>query len=203
MPVEGVDRPVGEETRGFSQHDKSVLPLVQEHLPKSLDDLVLVHSFSSCSDHMTLQRSRSEQTSFCARFPVGAGIRGEENQCPLSSAQYPDMLSTDAKLAELARKIDDLAALIRKLADAQPSDPEWLSVEDSAKALGMHPESVRKLIRTGQLPAANISSDKRPTYRVSREDLDLFAQSKRVHWTPSESERDALANKWLGKKLAS
>ncbi len=50
-----------------------------------------------------------------------------------------------------------------------------LSVLDAAKALGVTPDMVRKVIRAGRLKAANLSpSGQRPYYVITPQDLAAY-----------------------------
>lgn len=42
-------------------------------------------------------------------------------------------------------------------------------------------EHIYSRIKSGDLPAINIGSDKRPTYRVTEEDWQAFLDKRRVH----------------------
>lgn len=49
------------------------------------------------------------------------------------------------------------------------------SVKQTAELLGLHPETVRSLIRRGELKAVKIRPlAKRPTYRVSQDAIDGY-----------------------------
>jgi excisionase family DNA binding protein len=51
---------------------------------------------------------------------------------------------------------------------------EWLSVEDIAKELNVHPETVRLWIRDRELPAVQLKR----TYRIKRTDYDEFLRNR-------------------------
>lgn len=51
---------------------------------------------------------------------------------------------------------------------------KWLTVEDIAEELGVHPETVRVWIRERDLPAVQV----RRTYRVKQEDFEEFLRSR-------------------------
>lgn len=52
----------------------------------------------------------------------------------------------------------------------------WLTVEDVAKRLDVTGETVRRLLRRGELPGMQIS--KRSGWRVRAEDVDAFIRSR-------------------------
>ena len=56
----------------------------------------------------------------------------------------------------------------------------WLSVEDIAKELGVHPDTVRSWIRERKLQATKLGRD----YRIRRVDLDKFLKDRTI--TPDE-----------------
>ena len=51
---------------------------------------------------------------------------------------------------------------------------DLLTVRDIALELFISVQKVRRLIRTGRLPAINTSTGKRPSYLVHREHLQAF-----------------------------
>ncbi len=62
---------------------------------------------------------------------------------------------------------------------------EFLTVQQVADILQVHPHQVRSRIRSGQLRAINIadtSTDQtgRMVYRIEREDLQAYIEAKRV-----------------------
>lgn len=54
------------------------------------------------------------------------------------------------------------------------SNIEWLTVEQIANELGVHPETIREYIRDGLLPAVQLKR----TYRIKREDYEKFIHSR-------------------------
>ena len=55
-----------------------------------------------------------------------------------------------------------------------------LTVVSVADELAVSVEQVRRLIRRGELPAVNLATPSRPTYRVSRAELDKFLRDHQV-----------------------
>jgi excisionase family DNA binding protein len=51
---------------------------------------------------------------------------------------------------------------------------QWLSVDDIAHELGVHPDTVRGWIRERKLRATKLGRD----YRIRREDLDKFISDR-------------------------
>lgn len=54
---------------------------------------------------------------------------------------------------------------------------EWLSVEQVAHELGVHPDTIRLYIREGALPAVQLKR----SYRISRNDLEDFLRYRYVN----------------------
>lgn len=52
-------------------------------------------------------------------------------------------------------------------------EAEWMSVKDVAKLLAVDEETVRRWIRSGQLPALSLGT-KRSGYRIRRDDMERF-----------------------------
>lgn len=51
---------------------------------------------------------------------------------------------------------------------APVADDEYLTTEEAAKLLKLHPDTVRRLIREGKLPGIKIGGQ----YRIRRRDID-------------------------------
>ena len=49
-------------------------------------------------------------------------------------------------------------------------DDEFISVEDAAKRLGLHPDSIRRFIRKKQLPAYRFGG----VYKIKSSDFEKF-----------------------------
>lgn len=58
-------------------------------------------------------------------------------------------------------------------------DPAYLTVEDVATLLSVHPDTVRKWIKNKQLKAINLGA--RAGYRISRAALDDFIRERQEH----------------------
>lgn len=59
-------------------------------------------------------------------------------------------------------------------------DVEWLTPPQIARELQVRQSKPLCWIKSGRLPAVNLSEGKRPRYRVRREDLDDFLLRKAV-----------------------
>lgn len=55
----------------------------------------------------------------------------------------------------------------------QDQTTQWMSVEEAAKELDVHPETIRTWIRDGILDALAV----RRTYRIRRHEFDEFVKS--------------------------
>jgi len=53
----------------------------------------------------------------------------------------------------------------------------WLSVDDIAKELNLHPDTVRGWIRDRKLKATKLGRD----YRIKRVDLDKFLEDRTIN----------------------
>jgi excisionase family DNA binding protein len=62
-------------------------------------------------------------------------------------------------------------------------DEELLTVEDAAKKVKVHPETIRGWIRSGELPAVDIGGK----YRIFPDDLDAFLKRRK---TTRDKEKD-------------
>jgi PTS system nitrogen regulatory IIA component len=57
----------------------------------------------------------------------------------------------------------------------QPSEA-WLTTQEAARYLRVHPETVRRWAREGLIPAAKLG--RRGGFRFKRDDLDRFVQRR-------------------------
>jgi excisionase family DNA binding protein len=93
-------------------------------------------------------------------------------------------LSTEEKLAmstrssetvnddDAIRSLEALAARLEALADAlQCPAPEFYSIKQAAQVVSVSADHIRRAVTGGWLPASNVGTPARPTYRISRADL--------------------------------
>ena len=59
---------------------------------------------------------------------------------------------------------------------------EWMSVEQVAQDLGVHPDTIRLYIREGTLPAVQLKR----SYRINRKDLEDFLKRRYVNQDKKE-----------------
>ena len=67
-----------------------------------------------------------------------------------------------------------------KTDDFIDDDHEMLSPKDVASELGMHLNSIYKIIGSGQLKAYNLSSGRKTFYRIRRVDLENYLEERRL-----------------------
>jgi excisionase family DNA binding protein len=59
---------------------------------------------------------------------------------------------------------------------SMPEKIEWMSVEQVARELSVHPDTIRLYIREGALPAVQLKR----SYRINRKDLEDFLRRRYV-----------------------
>jgi len=64
---------------------------------------------------------------------------------------------------------------------------KWLSVQDLVERLGVHEQTVRRWIKTGQLTAYALGD--RAGYRIAPEDVQAFMDRRRVTATADEPKK--------------
>jgi excisionase family DNA binding protein len=62
----------------------------------------------------------------------------------------------------------------------EADQPDLLSVREVADRLGVHPETIRRLIHEGRMSAVRVGR----VLRVARADVELFVDRQRVKPTP-------------------
>jgi len=60
------------------------------------------------------------------------------------------------------------------------ADVRWLSRAETARALGVSNETVRRLVRAGRLPAYRFGIGQHADYHVAEQDLAEFIEKSRV-----------------------
>jgi excisionase family DNA binding protein len=56
---------------------------------------------------------------------------------------------------------------------------DYLSIKGAAEAIDVSATHIRRAVVSRDLPASNVGSEARPTYRISREDLDAWMRRRR------------------------
>jgi excisionase family DNA binding protein len=76
---------------------------------------------------------------------------------------------------------------------------EFVSIRQAARLTGLSSSHVRRAVVSGELPASNVGSAARPTYRISRTDMEDWMNRKRGGTTsvPPRSERRKLIDRHL------
>ena len=67
---------------------------------------------------------------------------------------------------------------MRILAVEDESDAP-LSVKEAAKAVNLSESHIRRAIARGELPASNVGTAARPTWRIARADLDAWIEARK------------------------
>lgn len=75
-----------------------------------------------------------------------------------------------------------------KVPDNLP-EPLYLSLKQAAALSGLSEKFVRRSVKSGSLPASDLGTPGRPFYRVSREDLDGWMESRKTTRLKPEAER--------------
>ena len=80
---------------------------------------------------------------------------------------------------ELARNIGSLLDFVKS---SEGSEKQWLSPREVAEELGLHINTVYKIIQSGGLPVYNITvrSGDKAYYRIRRSDLEDWLSKKKV-----------------------
>ncbi len=70
-------------------------------------------------------------------------------------------------------------------ADPCRSIKEWMTLPEIAREIRIRQATVAGWIRSGALPAYDVSTGRRPRYRIRRADLDAFLERRAVVPTPA------------------
>lgn len=83
----------------------------------------------------------------------------------------------------LTTGIDNLIRSIKAETYVGNSRTEWLSANDIARELGLHLNTVYKILQKGQLKSYNCSVDgRRNYYRIKRADLEDYLLTRYRGW---------------------
>jgi len=82
----------------------------------------------------------------------------------------------------IAKAVEErLTTLVEKLkTNLGRPQQEWLSISQAAQVVSLSGTHIRRAIVGGMLPASNVGTPDRPTYRIHRNDLNAWME-KRKH----------------------
>jgi excisionase family DNA binding protein len=133
-----------------------------------------------------------------------SGCRADQELTILDDSQE-DERPEPPTLESIARLLKDVVVpLLNGMKKAEEeSRQEYLSVEQVAAMCGLESKFIRRAMKRGELPHSNVGSEKRATYRISRQDIVAWMQERQVKQGPAKSARQAAVKRWFpGKKAA-
>lgn len=85
---------------------------------------------------------------------------------------------------ESLEKIEQALARIEggmeRLLQAQTGPvPEWLAIKGAALITGLSAPHIRRAVRSGNLPAANVGTRSRPIWRIFKNDLENWMRERK------------------------
>jgi len=105
-----------------------------------------------------------------------------------------NLSNTDSKSCSVCRELLDNMSQFFDMLDSDRKAPadDWLTVEDIAKELKLSKSIVYRIIRNGELESVNIANNngkisQKGHYRIKRQSLENYLQSKIVHPIPKSS----------------
>jgi excisionase family DNA binding protein len=101
-------------------------------------------------------------------------------------------LSLSLPVEECKRSVSAVAQFRRVLSALESPalpDGEVLDPPEVARLVGCSPDTVRDWIRSGQLRAANVARGSRPLWKIQRDDLDTFLESRNHTAIPRAARR--------------
>ena len=81
---------------------------------------------------------------------------------------------------DLERAMVRLENVVNTLAQRVSEEPQWYSVSNVATLTKLSTTHIRRSIEAGILPASNLGTVERACYRVSREDLTKWMESRKA-----------------------
>jgi excisionase family DNA binding protein len=100
--------------------------------------------------------------------------------------------------AVLERLLLPVMDMVRKRLEMPPQ--EWFSIEETAALTGLSPKHIRRAIKRRQLQCSNVGGEKRPTYRIARNQIEAWMAANVVKQAPPKSERDELVEKYFKRR---
>ena len=88
---------------------------------------------------------------------------------------------------QLVERFETILNDLKRLASFQGQS--WLSIQDTAKIVGVSEDHIRRFIRAGYLSVANIGTPDRPLYRISRKDIDTFMEQRKTSPLPPRRQK--------------
>ena len=122
-------------------------------------------------------------------------LGGDDTASGHQMRRNPDQ--TDTNVAQTLRKIEEHLAAMREAQDLRSRD--WLSIREAAQELAVSPDTIERLVRSGDLAASKVTtssgSAQRFIYRIRRDWLEEYLlrhrdplsdpQKRRQHNLPS------------------
>jgi excisionase family DNA binding protein len=62
---------------------------------------------------------------------------------------------------------------------------EWFSIKQASAYTGLSDDHIRRAVTSAMLPCSNVGSNDRPTYRISRKDLEEWLEKRKSGAIPS------------------
>ena len=151
-----------------------------------LRDLVEDHSFEAVADAIEPMLVEVIATEERAAGQQAGGMQEphdasspEELTSQLGIAVREILLPT---LRQISETLDQLRLDRRNSAGrTDEADPSWsgyITIERAAEFTDISDSYLRRVIRSGELPASNIGTATRPTWRIARKDLDEWMQRR-------------------------
>jgi excisionase family DNA binding protein len=88
----------------------------------------------------------------------------------------------------VVERLERIEALLNARANALLA-PEFYSIRQAAKVVGVSADHLRRAVTNGVLPASNVGTMSRPTYRISRADLLAWVERGKAGATLPASRR--------------
>lgn len=96
----------------------------------------------------------------------------------------------------IEKKVDTALAACKRAAATQ----EFLTIEQAASMTAISSSHLRRAIKSGELPASNVSKAAHPIWRIARKDLTTWLETKKGGITviPPKSEIKGLIDRYFG-----
>jgi excisionase family DNA binding protein len=77
-------------------------------------------------------------------------------------------------------QFDRMEQVLRRLERVNVVSQGYISIKQAATYTGLSPVHIRRAATGGTLPCSNVGTYDRPTYRISRKDIDAWMEKRKA-----------------------
>src|SRR5262245_35172787 len=136
--------------------------------------------------------------------PEGAGARPMTEQPVLTPyANGAEIQGPVELIQKVLRRQEELALCLDQLRrELGRPEKAYFTIREAMAYTGLSRKHIGRAVKRGELSCSNVATEgaKKPTYRIARRNLDAWMEANAMKQAPAKRQRDALAEKYFGKR---